>query len=71
MRRCVFLAASSLSTNRPPTPPYLQVGHLGVALLRASVVGQLDVPEARQLVDQHRVLLDEGVEDVLQWGDNS
>lgn len=44
---------------------YLEVGHLGVALLGSSVIGQLDVPEAGQLVDQDRVLLYEGVEDVL------
>ena len=44
---------------------YLEVRHLGVALLGASVIGQLNVPEAGQLVDQDRVLLDEGVEDVL------
>lgn len=48
---------------------HLEVGHLGVALLGASVVRQLNVPEAGQLVHQHRVLLDEGVEDVL-WTDN-
>lgn len=30
------------------------------------MVRQLDVPEAGQLVHQHRALLDEGVEDVLQ-----
>lgn len=45
---------------------YLEVWHLGVALLRASVIRQLDVPEAGQLVHQDRVLLYEGVEDVLQ-----
>lgn len=44
---------------------YLEVRHLGVALLRASVVGQLNVPETRQLVHQDWVLLDEGIEDVL------
>lgn len=48
------------------TITYLEVRHLGVALLRARVVGQLNVPEAWQLVDQDWVLLDEGVEDVLQ-----
>ena len=44
---------------------HLEVRHLGVALLGASVIRQLNVPEAGQLVDQDRVLLDEGVEDVL------
>lgn len=45
---------------------HLEVRHVFVALLRAGVVGQLDVPEARQLVNQERVLFDHRVEDVLQ-----
>lgn len=48
---------------------YLEVGHLGVALLGASVIRQLNVPEAGQLVHQDRVLLYEGVEDVLRTVD--
>lgn len=48
---------------------YLEVRHLGVALLRASMIRQLDVPETGQLVDQDRVLLYEGIEDVLHTVD--
>ncbi len=48
---------------------YLEVRHLRVALLRAGVVGQLDVPEAGQLVHQDGVLLYEGIEDVLHKHD--
>ena len=47
---------------------YLEVRHILVALLGAGVVGELDVPEARHLVDQEGVLLDHRVEDVLQGG---
>lgn len=48
-----------------PLVEYLEVGHLCVALLRASMIRQLNVPEAGQLVHQNRVLLYEGIEDVL------
>lgn len=45
---------------------HLEVGHVSVALLRACVIRQLDVPEAGQLVHQEGVLFDHSVEDILQ-----
>lgn len=45
---------------------YLKVRHIFVALLWAGVVWQLHIPEAGQLVDQERVLLDHRIENVLR-----
>lgn len=45
---------------------HLQVGHIFVALFGTGVVRQLDVPEARQLMNQERVLFDHCVKDILQ-----
>lgn len=44
----------------------LEIRHVFVALLRARVIRQLNVPEAGQLMDQERILFDDSVEDVLQ-----
>lgn len=53
-------------TVLPSLLPYLEVRHISVALLRARVIRQLDVPEAGQLVHQEGVLFDHGVKDVLR-----
>lgn len=49
-----------------PQRCHLEVRHVFVALLRAGVIRQLNIPEAGQLVHQERVLLDHSIEDVLQ-----
>lgn len=50
----------------PSLLPHLEVGHVSVALLRACVIRQLDIPEAGQLVHQEGVLFDHSIKDVLQ-----
>ena len=50
----------------PASLTHLEVCHVFVALLGASVIRQLNIPEAGQLVHQEGVLFDHRVEDVLQ-----
>lgn len=44
---------------------YLQVRHISVALLRTSVIRQLNIPETWKLVDKEGILLDDCIEDIL------
>nr|CAD7410424.1 unnamed protein product [Timema cristinae] len=44
---------------------HLEISDLGITQLGASVVTQLDIPLTRQVVHKVRMLLDDGVEDVL------
>jgi hypothetical protein len=58
-----FLTWINISRNQ--TINYLEISDFGVTKFTSSVVAELNIPLTRQVVHKIRVLLDDGIENVL------